>query len=174
MTNPVFKKKTEIAADPSIAKQERATSSSGGAVEQTTADSSAPQDQIEAIMSELLSELDYIQHKEQKQTHAQMLAGAAAPLLKPNLPKEKLSVLGSQLLGILGHCGLPGHIAHFYNLQFEIEKHIKSVGELDPRFVKAYEYLKSHPSTEAVFVYNDKMMAANRKGGQLIKTVISG
>lgn len=173
MTNPTPKKKTEAAATPVAARQESVALSTS-AVEQTAADSSVPQDQMEELVTELLNELDYIQHKEQKQSHAQMMAGAAPPLLKPSLPKEKLSALGSQLLGILGHCGLPGHIAHFYNLQFEIEKHIKTVGELDPRFLKAYEYLKSHPSTEAVFVYNDKMMAANRSGGQLIKTVIAG
>lgn len=172
MTNPAPKKKPEAAASSTEVKQERMVQKTT-AVEQTTADSSIPQDQMEELVSELLNELDYIQHKEQKQSHAQMMAGAAPPLLKPSLPKEKLSALGSQLLGILGHCGLPGHIAHFYNLQFEIEKHIKTVGELDPRFTKAYEYLKSHPSTEAVFVYSDKMMAANRSGGQLIKTVIS-
>lgn len=132
---------------------------------------SVASEEIEVLMTEVLSELDFLNHQEKK------IKPGAAPSPTMRTLQEAVSApmksIGNKLLGILGRCGLAGHIAHFYNLQFQIERHIKTVSEFqDPRFVKAYEYLKANPSTEAVFVYETKMVAANRRDGRLSHTAI--
>ncbi|MNL27706.1 hypothetical protein D3C87_1493130 [compost metagenome] len=127
--------------------------------------------EIEVLMTEVLSELDFLKHQEKK-AQPSVAATPATKAIEEAISAPMKSI-GNKLLGILGHCALPGHIAHFYNLQFQIERHIKSVSELeDARFVKAYDYLKANPSTEAVFVYETKMVAANRRDGRLYHTAI--
>lgn len=128
-------------------------------------------EEIEVLMTEVLSELDFLNHQEKKIP----AGGAPSPTMKTlqEAVSAPMKSIGNRLLGILGRCGLKGHIAHFYNLQFEIERHIKTLSEFqDPRFVKAYDFLKANPSAEAVFVYENKMVAANRRDGRLSYTAI--
>lgn len=128
-------------------------------------------EEIEVLMTEVLSELDFLNHQEKKIKPGVALSAPMRTLQE--VVSAPMISIGNKLLGILGRCALPGHIAHFYNLQFQIERHIKTVSEFqDPRFLKAYDYLKANPSTEAVFVYESKMVAANRRDGRLSHTAI--
>lgn len=117
----------------------------------------------EAYMLDILNELDLLTHKEKKPNAeaAQAQQGQQVMGKLKTGPDRVLKPPQDILLGILGPCALKGHIVHFFNLRFDIEKHIRTVSELtDPRFVAAYQYLKQNPSVDAVFVYENRMAAA--------------
>lgn len=123
----------------------------------------------EDFIRALLEDLDFLTHKEKKdQTEsAQQQSDKVMQQLK-NAPPS-VAVANNMLLGILGPCALKGHIVHFYNLNFQIQKHIKTIDELqDPRFVEAYHFLRANPSIEAVFVYPNKIKAYYRVGSQIL------
>ena len=124
----------------------------------------------EAYMQDILEELALLSHKEKKlgaeAAQAQQSQNVKSKL--KNAPEKILKPAQDVLLGILGPCSLKGHIVHFFNLQFDIEKHIKDVSELkEPRFVEAYHYLRQNPSVDAVFVYENRMAAAYLLNGSI-------
>ncbi|MNL54025.1 hypothetical protein D3C87_1773180 [compost metagenome] len=119
----------------------------------------------------ILHDFSFTEHKEKKVSDENPLPLKSAPLRTPQTNFEILKSHG-ELLGILGPCGLRGHIAHFYNLSLEIEKHIKTEAELSEPFLKAYHYLQAHPQIELIFVYTSKMIAAHSMNGRLQKSVI--
>lgn len=165
MTNPKLSQKPLAQKNESL-QDSQAHSSLDDSMEST----GHALDETQAFMDQTLSELDYIQSKEKRISADQVEQATARPTLQSALPKPKLASGAEKLLGILGHCSLPGHIAHFYNMQSEIERHIRTIADLgDEKFVAAYKYLKANPSTEAVFVYESKMVAANRINGRLIQ-----
>lgn len=128
----------------------------------------------ETYVQELLAELDFLNLKEKKDQTAAVQQQSQKIMQQLQTPPKAAVPENSVLLGILGPCQLKGHIVHFFNLSFKIEKHIRTLEELtDPRFVKAYHYLKSHPSVEAVFVYNNKMRAHCRIGSRVVVRSLS-
>lgn len=122
---------------------------------------------FEELLLEILNDFEYTQRKEVKVQPQNPTPVVSAPL-KSDKMKEPLIFSPGVLMGILGPCGLPGHIAHFYDSNMEIEKHIKTIGELGhERFVKAYEYFKANLHVEAVLVYENQFMAISRQNGRL-------
>lgn len=122
---------------------------------------------FEELLLEILNDFEYTQRKEVKVQPENTTPVVSAPL-KSDKMKEPLLFSPGVLMGILGPCGLPGHIAHFYDSNMEIEKHIKTIGELGhERFVKAYEYFKANLHVEAVLVYENQFMAISRQNGRL-------
>lgn len=128
---------------------------------------------FDAIVLEILNDFDYAHHKEKKVVGENPLPVKTAPLVSPHTSNQILSSHG-ELLGILGPCGLRGHIAHFYNRSMQIERHVKTEADLGgPKFLEAYHYLRNNPHVEAVFVYDRKMIATHRVNGKLQKNEIA-
>lgn len=173
MSKPKLAEQQKHDETPANAKE---MSENGGSDHLQRASGSEASANNDSFHEQVLADFDYIQLKEKKVKLEPNTPYIPAISFQQSIAKPKLSKSGERLLGILGHCSLPGHIAHFYNLQFEIERHIKTVDDFDnPKFVEAYKYLKAMPSTEAVFIYEHKMVAANRVNGRLIqKEIISG
>lgn len=124
-------------------------------------------DEETAYLQSLLEDLEFLQHKESKPNAEASQEQSQKVMQKlKTAPTNVARPAQDLLLGILGPCRLKGHIVHFFNTRFDIEKHIRTVSELtDARFVEAYNYLRQNPSVEAVFVYDNRMAAAYRLNG---------
>lgn len=153
------------------------TVAEGNSYLQSAQGESAPENaesEEEVFIQELLADLDFLNLKEKKEQTAAVQQQSQKILQQLQKPPKAVVPANSILLGILGPCQLQGHIVHFYNLDFKIEKHIRTIAELtDPRFVEAYHYLKKNPSVESVFVYNNKMRAYCRIGSRVVVRTIS-
>ena len=131
-------------------------------------DSSVVQSE-EDFIRKLLEEVDFLTHKEKKDQTSSAQQQSQKIVQQLKTAPASLNPADNVLLGILGPCALKGHIVHFYNLRFEIERHIRYVDQLeDPRFVEAYHFLRANPSVEAVFVYAHSMKAYYRIGSRIV------
>lgn len=161
---PLQKKSEEIANHDTQVNYQESSSENTALDFQATAHD---QPEFEELLLEILNDFEYTQIKEGKAKSQNPASVVSAPLKSPKM-KEPVLFSPGILMGILGPCGLPEHIAHFYDLNMEIEKHIKTVDELGhERFVKAYEYFKVNLHVEAVLVYENQFMAIYRQNGRL-------
>lgn len=166
MTNKVLQKKS--GPEATAASDKNSLDSDYLNAAQGAPDLQALQSDEENFIRTLLEDLDFLTHKEKKDqtSSAQQQSDKVMQQLKNTPPA--VSTADDTLLGILGPCALKGHIVHFYNLSFQIQKHIKTIDELqDQRFVEAYHFLRANPSVEAVFIYTKKIKSYYRVGNQI-------
>lgn len=169
---PVAKPAAESALKAEVKKVDPAAKADPDYLKISQAKETAVTSAEEDFIRSLLEEVDFLTHKEKKDqtTSAQQQSQKIIQQLK-NAPSS-INPTENSLIGILGPCALKGHIVHFYNLQFEIERHIRYVDQLeDPRFVEAYHFLKANPSVEAVFVYAHTMKAYYRIGNKVMAKI---
>lgn len=124
--------------------------------------------EFEEAVLEVLNDFAYAHQKEAKVTDQENPKPVAQAPLKNERLKTKVLEGPGALMGIIGPCLLPKHIAHFYNINLDIETHVQNEDDfVHPRFLQAYQYLKSHPEVNIVMVYEKCFIAARSNDGRL-------